>query len=570
MGRIFGESTKRNVKLLDGAWKMRVDAENAGLDERWFDAELCDGELTFVPSVWATKKELFCYEGAVWFEKSFYFEGGCLFLSFGAVMTEADVWLDGVYLGNHYGGFCQFDFTVNEVSAGTHRLTVRANNAFDAYSIPQTYVDWYHHGGIIRSVCAQALKGISVLSNKFDYTLSADFSVADCRFTVELLNTSKSKDNTTLILAIGDKKVYEGRVDIEGNEKKTVVIDGVKLENIKLWDIGKGNLYSISATTDTDELFDRVGFRHIEVKDKAIYLNGKKIEIMGVNRHEEHPELGFAFPQSLMTRDLDLIEELGCNFIRGAHYPNSRDFLDMLDERGIMFWSEIPIWGCGFSEQTLADEKVVERGLDMHREMLKYYYNHPSIVMWGMHNEILSNTRAGYEMSRIYYNYLKENGGNRLVVYASRFPTADICFEFTDAICINQYYGWYVGEYASWADEIKKLTDRQKELGFEDKPIIMSEFGAAALYGCHDEENFLWTEEYQAKLISHCLELFHEHPAIVGSIIWHFADARTSKEPGISRARRFNNKGLLNEYRKPKLSYFATQKCYKRFKEENK
>ena len=98
----------------------------------------------------------------------------------------------------------------------------------------------------------------------------------------------------------------------------------------------------------------------------------------------------------------------------------------------------------------------------------------------------------------------------------------------------------------------------------------MSEFGAAALYGCHDEENFLWTEEYQARLITHCLELFHEHPAIVGSIIWHFADARTSKEAGISRARRFNNKGLLNEYRKPKLSYFATQKCYKRFKEENK
>jgi beta-glucuronidase len=93
----------------------------------------------------------------------------------------------------------------------------------------------------------------------------------------------------------------------------------------------------------------------------------------------------------------------------------------------------------------------------------------------------------------------------------------------------------------------------------------MSEFGAAAVYGCHDNDDFLWTEEYQAKLIEHCLNLFHSYPGVVGSLIWQFADARTSKEAGISRARRFNNKGLINEYRKPKLAYFAAQRCFKKF-----
>ena len=102
----------------------------------------------------------------------------------------------------------------------------------------------------------------------------------------------------------------------------------------------------------------------------------------------------------------------------------------------------------------------------------------------------------------------------------------------------------------------------------EHKPVIMSEFGAAALYGHHTFDNIHWTEEYQAKLIEHCLSLFHSYPGVVGSLIWQFADARTSKEAGISRARRFNNKGLINEYRKPKLAYFAAQKCFKKFAEE--
>lgn len=567
MARLFEERTKRHIKYLDGAWKLRTDIENIGIENEWFRANI-DGETVSVPSVWNTDNRLFTYEGAVWYEKTFYFEGGCLFLSFDAVMTEAKVWLDGNYLGEHYGGFCQFDFTVNDVGEGYHRLTLRVDNSFDECAIPQPFVDWYHYGGIVRSVSAHTLCGISVISNKFDYTLSPDLSEAECEFTVTLYNACADKGKTTLSLLLGDDPVYESKVELEGYTTEEIVVSGVKLDGIRLWDIKKSELYTITARTDSDDLIDRVGFRHIEVKDKKIFLNNREIEIMGVNRHEEHPEHGFAFPQDLMARDLALIEDMGCNFVRGSHYPNSKYFVDLLDERGILFWSEIPVWGCGFSEETLGKDKVVERGLNMHREMLKYYYNHPSIVMWGMHNEILSNTQAGYEMSKIYYNYLKTNGGNRLVVYASHIPSSDISLEFTDVICLNQYHGWYIGDLTSWQGVLDKFSARQKERGLDDKPIIMSEFGAAAIYGCHDDDTLLWTEEYQAKLIDNCLNLFHNYPSIVGSVIWQFADIRTSKEAGITRARRFNNKGLLNEYRKPKLAYFAAQKCFKKFAEE--
>ena len=570
MSRLFEDRTIRRVKSLDGAWRMRLDGDNVGLSEGWFANEL-GGNTVSVPSVWNIDKELFAYEGACWYEKTFFFEGGSLFLSFGAVMTEAEVWLDGKHLGSHYGGFCEFNFVEEDVSRGYHRLTVRVDNSFDADAIPQPVVDWYHYGGIIRSVSAEQLCGIAVISNKFDYTLSSDLKSADCSFEVCLYNACSTSTRDTLTLTLGDRTVYTGEVELLPHEYKTVTVSGITEDGVRLWDEGKPELYTITARTSTDDLIDRVGFRKIEVCGTKILLNGREIEIRGVNRHEEHPEFGFAFPQSLMHRDIKLITDMGCNFIRGSHYPNSREFVDLLDEHGILFWSEIPIWGCGFKVEALASERVVERGLEMHREMVKYYYNHPSIVMWGMHNEILSDTEAGLEMTKKYYPFLKENGGNRLVVFASHKPMTDICLEYTDVICVNQYRGWYSGEISDWKAALDEFAERRRELGVYNKPVIMSEFGAAALYGWHDDENTKWTEEYQAKLIAHCLDLFHEYPTIVGSLIWQFSDIRTSKQAGITRARGFNNKGLVNEHRKPKLAYFAAQNCYKRYiAEENK
>ena len=292
------------------------------------------------------------------------------------------------------------------------------------------------------------------------------------------------------------------------------------------------------------------------------------MQIRGINRHEDHPDFGFAFPPARMKHDIDLITGMNCNAIRGSHYPNSRIFLDYLDEMGILFWSEIPIWGIGFSVETLGDPTVVERGLEMHREMVKYYYNHPAIILWGMHNEIRADTEQALAMTKTYYEYLKENGGNRLVVYAANQYFTDICCQYSDVICVNQYYGWYDGDMPAWIPFLEKYCQRMESLGMADKPFIMSEFGGAALYGYHDAECTKWSEEYQAKLLSYCLKLFGEHPAIAGAFIWQFCDARTSSQMDLSRARGFNNKGIMNEYRRPKAAYFAVHEAYRQWTEQ--
>ena len=537
-------------------------------DEKGYKNGLCEGETVIVPSVWNTESGLLEYEGIAWYEKRFYTEGGCLRFCFGAVMTECQVFLDGVLLGEHYGGFCEVDFISPDVERGEHLLVVKVDNRFDDHSIPQKKVDWYHYGGITRSVTVETLEGVCILNHRFRYELSDDLKTAECFSTVTLYNAGSREAETKVALTLEGETAAEETVVIPGRERMTIQLPPFTVSDIRLWDEGKGELYSLEYLTETDDLYDRVGFRKLEVKDGKLLLNNREIEIRGVNRHHDHPDFGMAFPPARMKHDIDLICDLGCNAIRGSHYPNSRDFVDMLDERGILFWSEIPIWGGGFSQAALGDEQVVKRGLMMHREMVDNYYNHPSIIIWGMHNEILTGTNEAYEMSKTYYEYLKAVGGNRAVVYASDKPLVDICFEFSDIICLNQYYGWYSGGLDAWEPFFEKFCERMKALGFENKPIIMSEFGAGGLYGFHDAEMPQWSEEYQAKLIDFCLNLFHKHPAIVGSFIWQFCDIRTAKEMGFGRARGFNNKGIMNENRRPKAAYYAAQKCYRAFAKE--
>ncbi len=565
MARLFDEHKKQRVYSLDGTWRFTTDPDNIGEKEGW-QMGLPHGEKIAVPSVWNTEMGLLEYEGAAWYEKTFYCgESGIMRLTFEAVMTKADIWLDGVRLEGHYGGFCQFERLVR-AEAGDHRLTVRADNSFDEHSVPQPTVDWYHYGGIPRSVYYEMLSGICVLGNHFLYKLSDDLKSAAGHFELELYNAECEAVSSTVSVELSGSTVYCGEVTLSGGESRTLVTPEATFADVHLWDITDPYLYEIKIETATYDLYDRVGFRLIEAKDEGILLNGRNIEVRGINRHEEHPEFGFAFPNSLMKRDLDIITEMGANAIRGSHYPNSRRFIDMLDERGILFWSEIPVWGGGFSEAALGDELVIERILSMHKEMVKYYYNHPSIVFFGMHNEIKVGTENAYELSKQCYKLLKKICGNRLVVYATASPDIDICLEFCDALCLNLYYGWYgtTGiEY--WNTGLDKFRERRHALGLDSKPVIISEFGAAAIYGNHTFDCVKWSEEYQAKLFEYCLDLFHLDPMVAGCFIWQYCDIRTAREMGLNRARSFNNKGLVSEYRKPKAAFFAVKEKFNSF-----
>ena len=567
--RLFSEHNVRRVDSLDGAWRFSADKAGVGDAQGWYSA-IPDAQTVVVPSCWNTQMGLLDYEGVCWYERDFYTEGGTLRFFFGAVMTEAKVYLDGTLIGSHYGGFCEFDIIVNGVASGTHRLTVRVDNSFDAQSIPQKVVDWYHYGGITRSVSVEVLKGVCVLYNRFEYELSESLDSARARFAFEVYNASADTASDKIGATVCGVD-YSAEVTLSGYERREVLTDYAEITDLELWQPESPRLYNVAISTSTDDLMDRVGFRRVEVRGYEILLNGRPYEVRGVNRHEEHPEFGMAFPPALMRRDIDIAVEMGCNSLRGSHYPQAPVFIDMLDECGVTFWSEIPIWGGGFSEECLADPVVLARGEDMHREMVRCYYNHPSIIIWGMHNEIKAYTESGKAMCERYYPLLKEIGGNRLVTYATSRAMTDISLEYCDVICINQYEGWYQGGIDTWEGFVADFHKRADSIGVGHKPIIMSEFGAAAVYGHRSFDNEIrWSEDYQARLISHCLELFHADPKICGSYIWQFTDIRTCLEVGLTRARGYNNKGVVNEHRNPKASYFTVKEIYNRFAREAK
>ncbi len=560
MARLFDEHTRRPVHSLNGPWRLLPDPEDLGETEAWFRG-LNEGRTVVVPSVWNGEQGLRDYEGAVWYEKRFFSPGGCARLCFDGVLTYGKVWLDGAYLGDHYGGFTTFDFLIPSLSPGDHRLILRVDNRFDGQSIPQKRVDWYHYGGIIRDVTLELLTGTCVLRSRMEYTLSEDLREAECRFVLDCFREDGTED-TGLTITMDGHPVYTGTLSLPAG-RSAVALPAFRMEDPVLWEPGRPKLYTVCVRTDTDDLTDRVGFRTIAVENGKILLNGKPVTFHGINRHEEYPEFGFAFPPSRMLRDVDLIRDLGCNAVRGAHYPQSRMFLDYMDEQGLLFWSEIPIWGGGFSRETLGDPLVLDRGMQMHREMVSQYYNHPSIVLWGMHNEILTDTAEAEAMTQAYYTFLKKNGGGRLVVYATAQPMNDRCLAWTDVICVNKYFGWYEGELTQWDTFLRTFLGHRAELGLTEKPLIISEFGAAAIYGVHDTEKSKWSEEYQAELLRYCLALFESRDEIAGSFVWQFCDLRTCPEMGFSRGRGFNNKGILDEYRRPKAAYYAVREKFR-------
>ena len=189
-----------------------------------------------------------------------------------------------------------------------------------------------------------------------------------------------------------------------------------------------------------------------------------------------------------------------------------------------------------------------------------------------MHNEVYQYPCV-YEISRKYHELLRANGGNRLITHASMFPNDDPSLEFDDIICINHYKGWYGGGNGGYLNDWKNMIDEfracREKRGMADKPVIFSEFGAAALAGFHSHfDSVKWSEEYQAQLLKYCLTLFHDDPMIQGFYVWQFANIRTYAEMDLNRVRCFNNKGIVDEYRNPKSAFFAVRELYHKFKSE--
>jgi beta-glucuronidase len=333
----------------------------------------------------------------------------------------------------------------------------------------------------------------------------------------------------------------------------------IKLDRASLWSPESPALHVAKLSLGGDDLIERFGIREVSVDGSEILVNGCAVRLLGFCRHEAHPQFGCGVPAAVQIEDIQLLEEMGCNFVRGSHYPQDPRFLDLCDERGILVWDEAI--GRQHRAEHFADPAFIDAQLVNIREMIAAGTNHPSVIIWGLQNESRSDepvNRGGYERL---IGEIRSLDPSRPVTYASnRWPN-----NLIDIISINTYPGWYHGaidEIPKLLDSIINAIDSSTSKG---KPVIVSEIGAGSVPGWHDRNHSRWSEEYQAELLEMVIRyLFSERERYCGLAIWQFCDCRTAEQTArtMGRPRGFNNKGVIDEHRTPKLGFDAVKRGF--------
>jgi beta-glucuronidase len=554
MLRTFAEHQVRQVISLDGLWGFVATSSEA-------PAGWTNEHPVLVPGAWETLPGLESYRGQARYSRTLEWPlPGTARLVFGGVSHTACVAVDGQFVGEHYDAFTPWEVLIPHLAAGQHSLVVDVDNAFGEHSALHKENDYFTYGGITRPVELQRLPDIHIVRVLVRPIRQMDGWTLDVRVVVRNVGTVEGCRNVQARIAgtlieLGPVTVAAG-ASVELHQ--TSVVPGVMA-----WSAETPALYPLTAelldgAMVVDDLIDRVGFRQVRLSGKQLLLNGRPLRLRGYNRHEDHALFGNALPVEAMMLDLQLLADLGCNFVRTAHYPNDLRFLDLCDELGVYVWEESHARGVEFTHPRFAEQ--IEAST---REMLAWHYNRPCIVIWGCLNECDAVSEQGQHVYARVLQQIKDFDPHRQATYATHHRKADRCLKYADIISLNIYTGGLVGTLGEIEPVIQDLLvwiHSDSSGGGLGKPVIMSEFGAEALYGNRGRLRNHWSEEYQTAVLDECLRVYLNHPDIVGAAIWQFCDCRVTESNFKWRPRSYNNKGTLDEYRRPKLAYEAVRR----------
>lgn len=480
-------------------------------------------------------------------------------LKIGGAGMICDVFVDGKHLAHHIGTYTPFEVIIPAAKKLQREIVVVTDNRYNFEKCPlqENFFDFYNYGGIIRQVWLEELPDNPITQA---YVLIDDYETGQIRVRVK---SSGSLD--TLFYSIDGGELQPAEFNDDGDLIATV-------PEPTPWSHEEPNLHTLTVDSGNDAITVRFGLREIATEDGQILLNREPVKLLGYCRHESHPSYGPALPDMQLVYDLQLLKELGCNFIRGSHYQQDPRFLDMCDEQGFLFFSESMGWGQ--QERHFTDENFIQAQLTQTEAMIRSDFNHPSIIMWGFLNEGHSTG----EFARNCYTRLVELirflDPSRPVTYATNQRDKDIFLDMVDIISYNIYPGWYSNDRDSEniigevIPAIENYMADLKERGLDDKPFIISEIGAGAIYGWHDPLNGVWTEEYQSELLQLVCRRVVSDDRIAGVSLWQFCDGRTYQGGGaLARPRAFNNKGTVDEYRRPKAAFKEVKRIFNDYKD---
>lgn len=561
MLRLFDRHYIRRCEELDGMWSFSVP-----------DLPALPVKTAPVPGAWEQIPGLEDYRGNAVYEREIHVrEAGYLRLVFKGVSHTAELFFDGQQIAHHYNAYTPFDAAVY-ATEGLHRIRVEVNNTFGAHSALHKPNDYYTYGGITRPVALEYIPGVFLRLLHFLPRFDEAAGVWSAHICAVVQNVDTRPHRISVRGELADLPLAFGEATVGAGERVTLETDAA-FPGVTPWSHEQPRLYLLRATLtedgrECDDLIERVGFRTCELRGHSFYLNGKKTFLQGFNRHEDYATVGCAIPLQLMVRDMDLMQDMGVNALRTCHYPNDERFLDLCDERGIMVWEENHARGLYLPD--MQHPLFEEQCRDCIDEMIENHFNHPSIVIWGLLNECASDTEEGRAMYARQYEQIRSLDRSRPVTSASCRYYTDICLDLPDIVSFNIYSGWYFSNPVK--DESDKMIDWIGTAGGKDKPIIYSEFGGAAIYGYRDPGHAKWSEERQADILDETLAVYMHDERITGVFIWQFCDCRVTSEGDWfqSRVREHNNKGVVDEYRRPKLAYQVVRRRFLEKAEEMK
>lgn len=536
---------------------------NIEIPALWTLTTLDEGGLNqpmqvLVPNVWESVPALRAYRGRGRYETKVHC-GGNIRLYFGGVSFRARVMLDGIEAAAHYGAFTAFDAVVRNVPDGDHTLTVEVDNRFGEDSALHVPNDYYSYGGITRPVTIEQLPDVYVDSIAVTTVQTASGWQVHVDAVVKSISDDAQTVNAVLTIA---GKAFMQTITIPANGESAMKVTA-DFENVTAWTPETPVLYTIEAEIRSesthDDLIDRFGFREITVSGNDLLLNGKKLRLMGFNRHEEYGTFGCSVPVEAMVEDIMLMKDMHANCVRTCHYPNDPRFLDLCDEMGLLVWEEAH--ARGLKENQMRNPNFLPQTRACIREMIAQHRNHPSIFIWGCLNECADDCEYGADCYREVYRLLHELDGSRPMTAALLERPGSRVFGDSDVVSVNIYPRWYheTPVAASLANKIQEIEAN----GGVNKPIIVSEIGAGALYGYHDPLVApKWSEERQCTILEEQIEAVLANPKCSGVFLWQFADCRVTEEWAMHRPKTHNNKGVVDEYRRPKMSHATVKKLF--------
>ncbi len=570
---LIGNVLNRQTISLNGDWHYIVDIQEEGYYDyrmkpmRWgffmnakpqkpedlieydFDAS----PTMKVPGDWNTQDpRLFFYEGTVWFERSFHYTktpGRRVLLYFGGVNYDSHIYVNGKKAGHHTGGFTAFNFDVtDELKDGENFVVVKVDNKRHADAVPTQIFDWWNYGGITRDVLLVEVSE-HYLEN---YTLRIDNQDFKRMEFSARLNQALAGEKVRL-------RIPELKIDKTFETNPEGVVVATWKASPKLWSPEDPKLYHVELIYNEETLTDKIGFRSIRTEGKKLLLNGRPIFLKGISMHEEK---AYGGGRANSTSDAHLLlswaKELGCNFVRFAHYPHNEHAVREAERMGILLWSEIPCyWTIAWT-----NESTYQNAQSQLRDMILRDQNRANIIIWSIANETPHSAERDRFLSRL-STYARSLDSSRLISMAMEVTSAknyvnrlnDNMNQYVDVVSFNQYVGWYRD-----VNDAPKMT---WEIPY-DKPVIVSEFGGGAKYGLHGEKNQRWTEEFQENLYKENVAMLDKIDGLAGTTPWILKDFRSPRRvlPGVQDY--YNMKGLFSDKGEKKKAFFVLKEWYEK------